>query len=98
MEEQRQLAAQEATAMPDLSSQEQEAMHSLFDTYHLREESVRPDGNCLYAAVASQLSNITSQAVNCLILIPLNQQYDYKKLRSTAADYIKLNKEEFEPF
>jgi OTU domain-containing protein 6 len=57
MEEQRQIAAREAIAMPDLSSQEQTAMQNLFEKYNLREESIRPDGNCLYAAVASQLNS-----------------------------------------
>ena len=66
MEEQRQLAAQEAIAMPDLNEQEQTAMQKLFEQYGLREENVRPDGNCLYAAFASQLNNITSNKVNCL--------------------------------
>ena len=66
MEEQRQLAAQEAIAMPNFYEQEQVAMQKLFDKYGLREESVRPDGNCLYAAFASQLNNITSDKVNGL--------------------------------
>jgi hypothetical protein len=56
MEEQRQLAAQEAAAMPDLSSREQSEMKGLLEKYHLREENIRPDGNCLYVAFASQLN------------------------------------------
>lgn len=66
MELQRQLAAQEAIAMPNLNEQEQMAMQKLFEKYGLREENVRPDGNCLYAAFASQLNNITANKVNCL--------------------------------
>lgn len=66
MEEQRRLAAQEAIAMPNLNELEKTAMQKLFETYGLREESVRPDGNCLYAAFASQLNNITSNQVNYL--------------------------------
>jgi len=66
MEEQRELAAQEASTMPDLSSQEQTAMKKLFEIFNLREESIRPDGNCLYSAFASQLNNITSNKVSSL--------------------------------
>jgi hypothetical protein len=68
MEEQRELAAQEASAMPDLSSQEQSAMQTLFEKYNLKEESVRPDGNCLYAAFASQLNHITPHKVPSIIV------------------------------
>lgn len=60
MEEQRQLAAREAIAMPDLSSQEQSEMKELFEKYHLREENIRPDGNCLYVAFASQINAINT--------------------------------------
>jgi hypothetical protein len=63
MEEQRQIAAEEANAMPDLSSQEQSMMKERFESQHLKEESVRPDGNCLYAAFASQLNRIKSDKV-----------------------------------
>jgi hypothetical protein len=63
MEEQRDIAAQEASAMPDLSSHEQSAMEKLFAKYNLKEESVRPDGNCLYAAFASQLNHFTPNKV-----------------------------------
>jgi OTU domain-containing protein 6 len=63
MEEQRQIAAEEAIAMPDLSSQEQKAMQNFFEKHNLREVSIRPDGNCLYAAVASQLNSTTPDKV-----------------------------------
>jgi OTU domain-containing protein 6 len=64
IEEQRRLAAEEANAMPDPSSQEQAALHELFDKYQLTEENIRPDGNCLYAAFASQLNYGTINKVN----------------------------------
>jgi hypothetical protein len=63
MEEQRQIAAEEANSMPDLSGREQESMNKLFERYKLKEESIRPDGNCLYAAFASQLNIISSNKV-----------------------------------
>lgn len=64
METQREVAAQEASEMPDLATEEQSALQKLFDMYDLREESVRPDGNCLYVAFASQLNGICKDKVN----------------------------------
>jgi OTU domain-containing protein 6 len=69
LEEQRRAAAEEASAMPDLSLQEHTAMERLFKTHHLREEGVRPDGNCLYAAFASQLGSIKSEKVCAIPLV-----------------------------
>ena len=56
MEQQRQLAANEALDMPNLQAQENDSMQTLLDRYGLKEEAVRPDGNCLYAAFALQLN------------------------------------------
>jgi OTU domain-containing protein 6 len=67
MEEQRQIAAEEANAMPDLSSQEQSAMEKMLESNQLQEENVRPDGNCLYAAFASQLNAIKSKKVDPIV-------------------------------
>jgi len=50
--------------MPDLSAREQKAMADLLAYHHLQEEAIRPDGNCLYAAFASQLGRIRSEQVN----------------------------------
>ena len=63
MEEQRRIAAEEATQMPDLSSLENAAMQKIFQKYDLDEENIRPDGNCLYAAFASQLNKTSSKKV-----------------------------------
>ena len=63
MEEQRRIAAEEATQMPDLSSLENAAMQKIFQKYDLEEENIRPDGNCLYAAFASQLNKTSSKKV-----------------------------------
>jgi OTU domain-containing protein 6 len=63
MEEQRRIAAEEAIRMPDLSTLEKAAMQELFQKYDLQEENIRPDGNCLYAAFASQINKTTSKKV-----------------------------------
>ena len=64
MEEQRQQAELEAKAVPDRNLRERMAMEELFKKYHLREESIRPDGNCLYAAFASQLKTLNIKDVS----------------------------------
>jgi hypothetical protein len=63
MKEQRRIAAEEALQMPDLSAKEQTAMQERFETYQLQEEKIRPDGNCLYAAFASQLNKTGQKKV-----------------------------------
>jgi len=67
MEEQRRIAAEEATQMPDLSSLENAAMQKIFQKYDLEEENIRPDGNCLYAAFASQLNKTSSKKVHYFV-------------------------------
>jgi hypothetical protein len=69
MEEQREQAAQDAASMPDLTAQEQSYMQSLITSHSLREESIRPDGNCLYAAFASQVNSLRSSKVIFLRLL-----------------------------
>lgn len=56
MEKKRQIAADEVLEMPDLEAQEKASMQTLFERHGLKEEPVRPDGNCLYAAFARQLN------------------------------------------
>jgi hypothetical protein len=56
MEKKRRIAADEVLDMPNLEAQEKASMQTLLERYGLKEEAVRPDGNCLYAAFARQLS------------------------------------------
>ena len=49
--------------MPDLSAREQNAMKELLASHDLKEENIRPDGNCLYSAFASQLNTLKSTKV-----------------------------------
>jgi len=66
MEEQRRQAELEAKNVPDRNLEEKVAMQQIFKRYHLREEPIRPDGNCLYAAFASQLYSLNIQNVRCI--------------------------------
>jgi len=63
LERQREIAAEEAATMPNPSAREQSAMKKLLESYHLTEESIRPDGNCLYSAFASQIRRLRFQEV-----------------------------------
>lgn len=63
MERQRQIAADEAQDMPNLEAQENASVQAILDRYDLKEETVRPDGNCLYAAFALQLNRTSSTKV-----------------------------------
>jgi OTU domain-containing protein 6 len=69
LDEQRKIAAEEANEMPDLSEQEQSTLEKLFETHCLRVESIRPDGNCLYAAFSSQLNAIKPTKVSLFFSI-----------------------------
>jgi OTU domain-containing protein 6 len=84
--------------MQDPSAREQSAMTQLLESHHLTEESIRPDGNCLYSAFASQLRRFGSQQVFKPLGSSSHGQVDSKALRTTTASYIRLHKEDFEPF
>ena len=48
-------ATKDAETMPDLRKREHEAMRAQLISKNLREQEIRSDGHCLYAAVADQL-------------------------------------------
>lgn len=89
-------AAEEANNMPDRKQLERERMLASIKERGLREKEIRADGHCLYSAVADQLEQME---------IPLGAapttdkpNVPYKIVRAAAAEYIKKNKDDFEPF
>ncbi|MCJ1400220.1 hypothetical protein MMC11_003424 [Xylographa trunciseda] len=88
-------AAVEATRLPDLREQERLRMQEELKSRGLREKDVRPDGHCLYSAVADQLSTrpITRSLEGYEDFEP-----DYKSVRHVAADYISKHADDFSPF
>lgn len=96
-------AAQEATALPDLREAERAAMMKEFERYGLMEKDIRPDGHCLYSAVADQLKQIgvgLTPHVSAKILATADPKElaDYKIVRYAAADYIARHPDDFVPF
>lgn len=96
-------AAKEAEDLPNLRAKESEAMHQEILKYGLKEQEIRSDGHCLYAAVADQLANNEidfkpKNHIEGLKLDPLSMQTAYKATREVTASYIAANAEYFTPF
>lgn len=99
-------AAQEATALPDHREVERAAMLKEFERYGLKEKDIRPDGHCLYSAVADQLTQIgvglmhhgSAKIVDDDTSSDPKELADYKIVRYAAANYIALNPDDFVPF
>jgi len=87
-------AKKEAANQPDQKAVERARMLKEFEARGLVEKLIRPDGHCLFAAVADQLSHAG---------IPLGAESDaelkedqkYKVVRKAAARYIEGHPDEF---
>jgi OTU domain-containing protein 6 len=87
-------AKKEAANQPDRRAVERELMSSQFKARGLVEKSIRPDGHCLFSAVADQLTQAG---------IPLDKDTEanskedqkYKVVRKVAATYIEEHPDEF---
>ena len=96
-------AAKEASDLPDLREKEHEAMRTAYTSLGLKEKEVRPDGHCLYAAVADQLidSDIGLKPRFAIDIVGTKygpSNHDYKVTRLAAANYISRNPDDFVPF
>ena len=88
-------AASEAAALPDRREQELATMNREFKTRGLKEKDIRPDGHCLYSALADQL---TVQGLSIVTDSVSPEKPDYKVVRRVAADFIAKNPDDFSPF
>jgi len=87
-------AKKEAANQPSAKDIERKKMLVQFQEHGLVEKSIRPDGHCLFSAVADQLSQLS---------IPLGAETDtelredqrYKLVRKAAAKYIEEHPDEF---
>jgi len=87
-------AKKEAANQPNPKAVEHAIMLKEFESRGLVEKSIRPDGHCLFSAVADQLSQVG---------IPLGAESDtelkeyqqYKVIRKAAARYIEGHPDEF---
>lgn len=96
-------AAKEAEDLPNLRAKETEDMRQGFLKYGLKEQEIRPDGHCLYAAVADQLADNRidlkpKNHIDGLNYDSLSLQATYKSTREVAASYIAANADDFTPF
>lgn len=98
-------AEKEAANLPNLRETEKKAMQEAYILRGLKEQEIRSDGHCLYAAVADQLEHsgvgltpkaqvgITSITAQLKPAIP-----GYQITRQVAAAYISQHPEDFSPF
>lgn len=93
-------AEQEAAGMTDHRGQERERMEAEFSRHGLEEHEIRPDGHCLFSAVADQLGQAG------VPLVPSGADREvgdgkepgYKTVRRAAAGYIEARGDEFAGF
>ena len=96
-------AKKEAESLPDLRDRERQRMREAYEPKGLKEQEIRSDGHCLYAAVADQLQDHGfSLAPKSKLDIP---DFDktpatlrYRSTRQVAASYIAQHPDDFEPF
>lgn len=88
-------AASEAATLPDRRGQERVTMNRELKARGLKEKDIRPDGHCLYSAVADQL---TMQGLSIATGSVLPEKPDYQVVRRVAADFIVKNPDDFSPF
>ncbi|MCJ1471684.1 hypothetical protein MMC13_000324 [Lambiella insularis] len=88
-------AVVEAARLPDLREQERLVFSREFESRGLKENAIRPDGHCMYSAVADQLVSRGASLVNdgMSLIKP-----DYRLVRLVAADFITKHPDDFSPF
>lgn len=98
-------AAEEAANMPDQREIERTQMLEEFEKRGLREEEIRPDGHCLYSAVADQMNQLglrlqskAQPAATNGVIAHTEDPAGYKHVRSAAAEYIAGHPDDFLPF
>ena len=94
----------EAQNIPDLREQERHSMREAYQPKGLKEQEIRSDGHCLYAAVADQLQDHglglapTSSKLEIPEFAKSPATLRYSSTRQVAASYIAQHPEDFQPF
>ncbi|KZF19005.1 cysteine proteinase [Xylona heveae TC161] len=93
-------AAEEAANLPNMREKEKLTMMKEFAKHGLREQEIRPDGHCLYSAVADQLTDLGLGLKPKIQIGGTDGQetLGYKVVRRVAADFITQNSDDFVPF
>jgi len=87
-------AAEEAAKQPDLRTQEITNMRNRFDKLGFSELSIRPDGHCMFSAVARLIPDASSHQLKGEI----DGLLSYQAVRAKAARFISEHPTDFEPF
>ncbi|CAJ2502943.1 Uu.00g103370.m01.CDS01 [Anthostomella pinea] len=90
-------AEQEATGMTDHRKIEKKYLHAEFEAHGLVEKDIEPDGHCLFAAVADQLSQRGIPLVSASN-IDTKGVPRYRIVRRAATDYMLAHADDFAPF
>jgi OTU domain-containing protein 6 len=88
-------AAEEAATLPNLREQELGAMKEHLKRMGLTEITIRPDGHCMYSAVATQLHD---ERLQSMVSDHSPSAKPYQLVRITAADFISSHPDDFAAF
>ncbi|RWA09034.1 hypothetical protein EKO27_g6077 [Xylaria grammica] len=95
-EEAAEAAEQEARGMTDHRGLERSSLERTFNAHGLVEHEIRPDGHCLFSAIADQL------AQRKIPIAPSSggegETPPYKVVRRVATDYMDSHPDDFAPF
>lgn len=91
-------AKEEAANQPDERAVEREKLTKSFTANGLKEKLIRPDGHCLFSAVADQLSLAGISLGGEADSEALKEDQRYKVVRVAAANYIEQHPDDFVPF
>jgi OTU domain-containing protein 6 len=87
-------AKKEAANQPDQKAVEREKILKQFEARGLTEKLIRPDGHCLFSAVADQLSQV-GIPLGADSDAELKEEQRYKPVRKAAARYIEGHPDDF---
>ena len=87
-------AKKEAANQPDAKAVERTKMLAQFREKGLVEKGIRPDGHCLFSAVADQLSQV-GITINAESDVEMKDDQRYKVVRKAAANYIERHPDDF---
>lgn len=98
-------AAAEAANQKDNRGDERKIMNETFSRLGLKEIDIRPDGHCLYSAVANQLSEFGMSLTPGMTAgdkpsVPTSKtKFDgYRNVRAATADFLRANPDDFAAF
>ncbi|KKZ66254.1 hypothetical protein EMCG_08025 [[Emmonsia] crescens] len=97
-------AVEEAVNQTDHRENERKNMDAVFSRLGLKEKEIRPDGHCLYAAVATQLGDkgislkASPAATESSSLSSGSGAAGYRTVRDVTASFITNHADDFAPF